>query len=57
MVTNTIDNVTYHLADLDGTRIVTPVEGKQIKAFKKRQEAELDPALETEGDVSDEEDE
>ena len=57
MVTSTIDNVTYHLADLDGTRIGTPIARKRIKAFKKRHEAELDPALETEGDVSDEEDE
>ena len=55
MVTNTIDNVTYHLADLDGTRIATPLARNPIKALKKRKEAELDPALETEGDVSDEE--
>ena len=57
MVTNTIDNVTYHLADLDRTRIATPVAAKRIKAFKKRHEAELHPELETEGDVLDEEDE
>ena len=57
MVTNTIDNVTYHLADLEGTRITTTVAGKRIKAFKKRHEAELPLTLETEGDVMDEEDE
>ena len=56
MVTSTIDNVTYHLADLDGTRIATLVAGKRIKAFKKRHEGELDPVLQTKGDVSDEED-
>ena len=53
MVTNTIDNVTYHLADLDRTRIATPVAAKRIK----RHEVELHPALETEGDVLNEEDE
>ena len=36
-------NATYHLAELDGTRITTPVVGKRIKAFKKRNEAEPNP--------------
>jgi hypothetical protein len=31
-------NGTYHLAELDGTKIVVPVAGKRIKAFKKRHE-------------------
>ena len=30
------DNGTYHLIELDGTRIVVPVAGKRIKVFKKR---------------------
>ena len=34
------DNVTYHLAELDGTRMTTPVVGKQIKAFKRRNETQ-----------------
>ena len=37
------DNGTYHLAELDGTRMTIPVAGKQIKAFKKRYDDELDP--------------
>ena len=56
VVTNANDNATYHLIELDGTRIVTSLAGKWIKAFKKRHEAEPDPTLGTEGDVSDEED-
>ena len=35
-VTSAKDNDTYHLAELDGTRIAMPVAGKRIKAFKKR---------------------
>ena len=57
MVTSANDNATYQLAKLDGTRIVTPVSRKRINAFKKRQEAEPNPTLETDGEVSDEEDE
>jgi hypothetical protein len=37
-VTSVNDNGTYHLAELDGTRIAVPVAGKRIKAFKKRHE-------------------
>ena len=37
------DNATYHLAELDETRIMTPVAGKQIKAFKRWNEAEPNP--------------
>ena len=36
VVTSANDNATYHLAELDGTRMVVPVAGKRIKAFKKR---------------------
>ena len=43
-VTSANDNDTYHLAELDGTRIVVPVPRKRIKAFKKWHEDELDPA-------------
>ena len=34
------DNATYHLVELDGTQITTPVAVKRIKAFKRRNEAE-----------------
>jgi hypothetical protein len=37
-VTTVNGNGTYHLAELDGTRIAVPVAGKRIKAFKKRHE-------------------
>ena len=53
--TNTNDNVTYHLTELDGT-IAIQLVGKYIKVFKKRHEAKPDPTLWTEGDFSDEED-
>ena len=43
VVTSANDNGTYHLAELDGTRMAVPVTGKRIKAFKKRHEDELDP--------------
>mgnify|MGYP000252851997 FL=1 len=36
-------NGTYHLAELDGTRLAVPVAGKRVKAFKKRFEDEPDP--------------
>jgi hypothetical protein len=39
-VTSVDDNGTYHLAELDGTRIAVLVEGKRVKAFKKRHEDE-----------------
>ena len=38
VVTGANDNGTYHLAELDGTRLA----GKRIKAFKKRHEYEPD---------------
>ena len=40
------DKATYQLAELDGTRIMVPITGKQMKAFKKRHEAEPDPEVE-----------
>ena len=49
------DNATYHLAELDGTQIATPVAGKRIKAFKRRNEAEPNPGPDS--DSSDREDE
>ena len=42
IVTSANDNGTYHLAELDGTRMVIPVAGKRIKAFKKRHDGEPD---------------
>ena len=43
MVTSANDNGTYHLAELDGTRMAILVAGKRIKAFKKRHDGEPDP--------------
>ena len=40
MVRSVNNNATYHLAELDGTRIPTPFAGKRVKAFKRRDEAE-----------------
>ena len=51
------DNATYHLAELDGTRMMTLVDGKRITAFKRRNETEPDPAVGAERDNSEEEDE
>ena len=34
------DNGTYHLSELDGTRMAVSVAEKRIKAFKKRHEEE-----------------
>ena len=47
MVRSVNDNATYHLMELDGTRITTPVVGKRIKAFKKRNEAEPNPGADS----------
>ena len=57
MVTCANDNATYHLVELDGTRMTTTVVGKQIKAFKRQNEAEPDPTMGIENDDSDGEDE
>ena len=40
VVTGANDNGTYHLAELDGTRVAIPVAEKRIKAFKKRHDGE-----------------
>ena len=45
MVQSANDNGTYHLAELDGTRMAIPVAGKRIKAFKKRHDGEPDPVF------------
>ena len=34
------DNGTYHLTELDSTRMAIPVGGKRIKVFKKRHDGE-----------------
>jgi hypothetical protein len=52
VVTSVDDNGTYHLAELDGTRITVPVAGKRVKAFKKRHNDEPDLGT-NDGDVSD----
>ena len=33
-----IDNTTYHLAQLDGSRLAIPIAGKIVKIFKRRQD-------------------
>ena len=48
VVKSTNVNATYHLAELDGTRIVVLIMGKPIKAFKKRLVVEPDPEVEDE---------
>ena len=47
MVRSVNNNATYHLAELDGTRITTPVSGKRIKAFKRLNEAEPNPGADS----------
>ena len=44
MVTIANDNVKYNLVELDETRIMTSVARNRIKAFKKRHEADPEPA-------------
>jgi hypothetical protein len=53
VVTSVDDNGTYHLAELDGTRIAVPVAGKRLKAFKKRQDGEPDAGIGSDDDESD----
>ena len=43
VVTSANDNATYHLAELDGSRLAIPIAGKRVKIFKKRQDE--DPNL------------
>ena len=42
VVTGANDNGTYHLAELNGTRMEIPVAGKRVKAFKKQHDHEPD---------------
>ena len=35
VVTSANDNATYHLAELDGTKLSVPIAGKRVKIFKK----------------------
>jgi translation initiation factor IF-1 len=53
VVTSVDDNGTYHLTELDGTRIAAPVAGKRVKAFKKRHEDEPDAGIGGDDDESD----
>jgi hypothetical protein len=53
VVTTVNGNETYHLAELDGTRIAVPVAGKRIKAFKKRHEDSSDLGSEESDDDGD----
>ena len=48
VVTSANDNATYHLAELDDTRIAMPIVGKRIKDFKKWHDAEPDLEIEEE---------
>ena len=47
MVRSVNGNVTYHLAELDETRITTPIAGKRVKAFKRRNEVEPNPGADS----------
>ena len=40
VVTSANNNGTYHLAELDCTRMAIPVAGKRVKEFKKRHKGE-----------------
>ena len=42
VVTSANDNATYHLVDLDGSRLVVPIAGKRVNIFKKRQDEDPD---------------
>ena len=42
VVTSGNDNATYHLAELDGSRLAIPIEGKRVKIFKKQQDENPD---------------
>ena len=52
VVTSANDNDTYHLAELDGTRLAVPIAGKRVNIFKKRHnyEPNLDDLEEDESD-------
>ena len=40
VVTTVHDNVTYNLAELDGTRLAVPIAGKMVQTVKKRYDEE-----------------
>ena len=42
-MTSVNENATYHLVELNGTRIAVPIAERRIKVFKKRHEDEPDP--------------
>ena len=42
VVTSANDNATYHLAELDGSRLAIPIAGKRVKIIKKRQDENPD---------------
>ena len=52
VVTSANDNGTYHLRELDGTRIALPMTGKRIKAFKKQHEDEPEVSEEDDDDLA-----
>ena len=56
VLTSANDNATYHLLELDGTRISISVAGKRIKAFKKRHESEPEPEVEEDEEANENED-
>ena len=58
VVTSANENGTYHLAELDGTRMAILVAGKRIKAFKKRHDREPDLGdMDSDGEQPEREDE
>ena len=46
VVTSAKHNATYHLDELEGTRIAVPIVGKQVRDFKKWYESKPDVDME-----------
>ena len=42
VVTSANDNATYHLAELDKSRLAVPIAGTRVNIFKKRQDEDTD---------------
>ena len=42
VVTSANDNTTYHLTELEGSRLAIPFAGKRVQIFKKRQDENPD---------------
>ena len=42
MITSANDNATYHLPELDRSRLAIPIACKRVKIFKKRQDENPD---------------